>query len=642
MSILARKLRRDLWHYRSQVAATVAMMAAGVALFVSMRSMRNFLIESQRDYYQAYRFADLFASVGRAPRSLARDLARIPGVAAVEPRIVTDAVIEVPGSVDLVTGRLVSIPDRPRPMLNDLFLVRGRYPAEDRAPGVVASQAFARAHRLDVGDTIRGLLNGRRQILVITALGLSPEFVYEIRGDGADFLPDARRFGVFWVPERLLGPAFDMVGSFNNVALALERGADRDRAIAAVDRILDRYGGRGAFGRDDQISNRFVTDEIAETQVTSVLIPTIFLGVTAFMLYLVTSRLIATEREQIALLKAFGFTRAAVVAHYAEFTLVIVAIGTVLGIGVGLWFASLLADVYAKFYQFPIAVFHPDPALIVVTLLIGASAAIAGGLAAVRTVLRLAPAEAMRPPAPPRFRSSWFERSRWFRGLTPPSRILVRHLIRRPVKAGATALGIAFGVAIVLVSLYSFDAIDLIKVVAFHQADRSDLRVSFTEPIPITTVRSLARVPGVLQVEPERVTAVRLRHGHRSKLVALTGIGADATLRRLVEPPSRVRAPPPDGIALTSLLADRLGLRRGDRVAVEALENPRRTTDLPVVATIDELLGFGAYVSPAVMARFLGEGSFATGARLAVVSDRQRAVEAALRDFPAVAGVGVR
>jgi len=642
MSHLATKLRRDLWHYRGQVAATILMMAAGIALFVSMRSMRNFLRDSQSEYYQRYRFADLFVSVRRAPRSVVPELAGVPGVARVEPRIVAEVVVDVPGARDLVTARLVSIPDRLTDGLNRVHLVRGVYPDPAREAQVIASAAFARAHRLSIGDTLSAVVNGRREPLIVAAIGQSPEYIYEIRGSGADFLPDARRFGVLWVPERIMTAAFDMAGATNDLVMALERTADQEAVIARVDRMLDRWGGLGAYGRDEQLSHRFVSDEITETEVTSVLIPGIFLSVTAFMLYLVTSRLIATEREQIALLKAFGFPTWRVVTHYAEFTLVTVAIGTAVGAVVGLWFANLLAEVYARFYQFPNAVFRPDFRLVGATLAIAGLASLLGGMASVRAALRLPPAEAMRPPVPPVFRATAIERSSWFRGLSSPARILVRNLTRRPVKAVVSTLGIAFGLAIVQVSWYSFEAIDLIKLVAFHEADRSDVRVSFVEPLPTRVRFELARVPGVTAVELNRATPVRLRAGAASEQVALVTMAPDAVLRRIVEPPSRVVAPAPAGVILTAALAADLGVSRGDDVTVEGLEGRRRTTTLTVVAVANELIGYGAYAAPDVVARFLGDRELATGAQLTVEAGNLEAVERALRRFPAIGGVGIR
>jgi putative ABC transport system permease protein len=642
MSMLDRKLRRDLWHTRGQILAIGLMMMSGVALFVALRSMNGYLRSSQLSYYERYRFADLFVSLRRAPASLAATLARVPGVAQVETRVVAQVVLDVPGSSELVTGRLVSIPDRPRPMLNALHLVSGGYPTAGPGLQVVISDAFGRANHLDVGDTLAAVINGRRERLRIAARGQSPEYVYEIPGNGAEVLPDSKRFGVLWVRQNQLAAAFDLEGAFNDAVFALERGARPRAVIAAIDRLTAPYGGLGAYERKDQISNQFVSSEIEETRITSVLIPSIFLGVTAFMLYLVTSRLVAMEREQIGVLKAFGYPNRRILGHYAAFVLAPIAGGTVVGTGVGLWFAHLLAGVYANFFQFPAADFHPDLRVVLATFAIAAGAALTGGLAAVRAALRLPPATAMQPPVPPRYRAGLLERMGVLRHFAAPTRIVIRNLERRPVKAGLTILGVALGYAIVVAGWFSFDALDLIETSAFFEADRADLRLGFQELVSGDVRYELAHLPGVNRVELIRAAPVRLRLGHREERTGLIGLSRDSRLRRVVEPPDRVLPIPDAGILLTTVLATKLRAGPGAVLQVEALDGKRRRFEVRVAGIANELIGSGAYVAADRLHRLLGERDVASGALLSVERSRRADLIQALRKVPAVSGLGDR
>jgi hypothetical protein len=109
VTALTRKLLRDLVHLRGQMAAIILVVASGVSALVTMRSMNDSLVASQLSYYEAYRFADVFAQFTRAPDALAARIAAIPGVQAVEPRVVTEVVLDVPGLDDPATGRLVSL-----------------------------------------------------------------------------------------------------------------------------------------------------------------------------------------------------------------------------------------------------------------------------------------------------------------------------------------------------------------------------------------------------------------------------------------------------------------------------------------------------------------------------------------------------
>ena len=160
--------------------------------------MHGWLRETQQDYYEAFRFADVFASARRAPVALARQLADIPGVAAVRTRVVQDVTLDLPGLDEPGTGRLVAIPEQHVPMLNDLYLRSGRWITPDHPDEVLVSEAFGRANGLQPGDSIAAVINGRWERLRIVGLALSPEYVYEIRGLG-DIFPDNRRFGVIWM-----------------------------------------------------------------------------------------------------------------------------------------------------------------------------------------------------------------------------------------------------------------------------------------------------------------------------------------------------------------------------------------------------------------------------------------------------------
>src|SRR5689334_18221578 len=161
MAVLQRKLLREFLHLRGQAVAIALVVACGVASFITMRSMYRSLLNSQTDYYAQYRFADIFADLKRAPDSVAVRLKQIPAVAEVQTRVVVDATLDVPGLNDPAVGRLISIPEHPAPMLNDLFLRKGRYVLPAAADEVIASEAFAKANDLEPGSELHAVINGR-------------------------------------------------------------------------------------------------------------------------------------------------------------------------------------------------------------------------------------------------------------------------------------------------------------------------------------------------------------------------------------------------------------------------------------------------------------------------------------------------
>ena len=639
-SALTRKLIRDLLHLRGQVIAISLVVACGVAVFVTTRTAYESLLISQATYYADYRFADVFASLKRAPEALATRIAAIPGVASVRTRVVFDVILDAPGLAEPATGRMVSIPDRRVPVLNDLYLRRGRYVEAGRRDEVLVGEAFAQANHLDVGDTLGAVLNGRWERLRVVGIVLSPEYVYELRG--TDIFPDNRRFGVLWMSRDAMGPAFNMDGAFNDVVLALAPRANEAEVIGRLDRILERYGGLGAYGRRDQLSHRFLSDEIAQNRISGTVLPAIFLGVAAFLLNIVLSRLVSLQRDQIAVLKAFGYDNLTVGAHYLQFALVAVLIGAVVGTGVGLWLGALINRMYVNFYRFPVLRYEVGPSVIALAVGVAGAAALLGAWSSVRRALALPPAEAMRPEPPAGFRSGLLERSGLQRWLSAPGRMILRNVMRRPSRAALSVLGMAFAVAILILGRYFVDAIRYIADVQFRIVQRDDVTVTFHDPLPVRTRYAIEQLPGVLSSEPFRAVPARLRFGHRTRRIGLMGLPQHGRLHRLIDQQLHPLEVPPDGVLLTTKLAEILAVSSGDVLTVEVLEGERPVRTVPVAGVVDELVGLSAYMDVRALNQLMRESGTVSGAFLSVDASRAPQLYTELKQMPAVGGVAIR
>jgi putative ABC transport system permease protein len=640
ISALNRKLVRDLWHLRGQLFTVGLIVACGIATYVTMRGAYESVARAQQDYYTRYRFADVFAQLKRAPNTLAGQIAALPGVGVVETRVVVEVNLDVPGLEEPAIGRLISVPEQSGPLLNSLYLRRGRSIEPGRQDEVLVSESFASANQLEVGTAIGAVINGRWERLRIVGIALSPEYVYEIRG--AEIFPDNKRFGVLWMSREALGPLFNMEGGFNDVTLTLAPGASEAEVIGRLDKVLEPYGGLGAYGRDDQISNRFLTDEIAQDRVTGIFVPSIFLGIAAFLIHVVLSRLVSTQRNLIGLLKAFGFTDAAVGFHYLKFGLAAVLLGTAMGAPLGIWLGRGLARMYQNFFRFPELEFVAGPRLLFWSAAISAAAACLGAISSLRAAVALPPAEAMRPESPPQFRRGFAEKAGLGRLFSISTRMILRNLERRPWKATLTAIGMSLAVAILIVGFYFFDAIEYLVQVQFRTAQRDDVMITLNEPHGGQTRSDVNHLVGVLHSEPFRLVPARLRFEHRSKRIGLQGLQPDGDLRRVVGQNFDVARIPPEGVLLTKKLAKVLGAKAGDTVRVEVLEGERPTRELRITGTVDEMIGLSAYMDIATLNRMMREGPTISGAYLAVDARALPELYATLKRTPAVAGVAVR
>lgn len=640
MNALDQKLIRDLTHLKGQVIAIALIVACGIAALVTMMSAYDSLQLTQQTYYDRYRFADVFVQLKRAPDSLAARIAEIPGVQQVQTRVVVDVNLDVPGLAEPATGRLISIPEQQTPMLNDLFIRRGRYIEPGRRDEVLVSEAFAEANNLDIGDAIGAVINERWQQLRIVGIALSPEYIYAI--EGGSLFPDNQRFGILWMNREAIATAFDLKGAFNDVALSLMPGAKQAEVIFRLDLLVKPYGGLGAYGREDQISNQLLDSEIQGLSAAAVMVPAIFLGIAAFLLNLVLSRLISTQREQIAVLKAFGYDNLAVGFHYLKLVLVITLGGAAMGTALGIWLGSLMTQVYTQYFQFPVLQYRVEPTLLLTATGISGAAAILGTMTAVRQAVSLPPAEAMRPEPPATFRATLLERLGLQRFLSPVGQIILRNLERRVLQTGLAILGISAAVAILVIGRYFEDATQYIVELQFRQIQREDVTLVFNQPLSSRARYELTNLPGVLRSEPYRSVPARLRFQHRTYLSGITGLEPQGELRRLLDQNLQPVALPEAGIILTSSLADKIGITVGDMLTLEVLEGERPTREIPVVGVVDELIGLGAYMDIQALNELMREGQTISGAYLAVDENQLEQLYAQLKQTPAVASVALR
>ena len=639
MKALDRKLLRDLRLMWSQALTIALVVASGIGGFITSLSAVDSLALARDRFYAQNRFADVFAGVKRAPNALAEALRGVDGVADVQTTLEQIVRVELPGVADPIIGQLIGIDRRVAPRMNTLGVSSGRAldnSAAARPDGsleALVSEAFAQAHGLVPGARLEALINGKRRTLVMVGTALSPEFIFA----GLWGMPDTRGFGIFWIDREALAAAYDMQGAFNRVAVKLAPGASEPVAIAGLTRLLGPYGGREAHGRAEQPSHAMLDNEIKGQRVIGTVLPAIFLGVAAFLLNVVVSRLVATQREQIAALKALGYPNAAIAAHYLKLVLLIVLLGLALGIAVGDRLGTLFTGLYAEFYHFPSFEHRIAPWLLVTSAGIAVATAVAGTLNAILATVRLPPAEAMRPPAPGRYRRTLLE-TLGIERMPPALRMIVRNMERRPLRSALAVGGVAAALAIVVMGSFVRDAMEVVVDTQLTLGLRGDVTLWSAEPVDDAVRHELARLPGVTMVEATRFVPINLVHGHRHERSLLRGYAARAELYRVIDVDRRETLLEGRGLVLTDRLADKLGLALGDTVRVEVLEGRVRTLELPLAATVREMMGMNAYMERGALNRLLGDGDVATGYVLAVERGGEAGVLEASKALPRAAG----
>jgi putative ABC transport system permease protein len=640
MSMLDRKLIRDLARIWAQVLTIALVMGCGVATIIIAVGASRSLEETRSAFYDRSRFADVFASASRAPLGLRAALSSIPGVGSLDLRVVKPVILNIEGMMEPATAIAVSIPDTGESAVNRLYLRTGRLPDPLRAGEVAVNEPFAAAHQFQTGDHFEANMNGRLRRLTISGIVLSPEYVYAI-GPG-DMVPDQRRFGVLFMPKSSLDSIFDMDGAFNDLTAKTLLKTGKLAVFDHIDAILKPYGGVGAYGRDQQISHMFLDSELAQLRAMSNVIPPIFLFVAAFLVNMILSRLITLEREQIGLLKALGYDEFAIAWHYSKLTVVIALIGSVIGALAGNWTGRALTRLYAEFFSFPFLIFQQSLDLYAIAIGVTVLAALAGAAKAIWNVVQLPAAIAMQPAAPTQYRRLTAGGRRWLSWVSQLTIMAMRHLVRWPLRSAFTVIGVSFSAALLVTAMFSNDSIGYMVDTVFFRTERQDATLVFGRGVSVSALSEVRAMPGVLRAEPFRSIPVILRQGHRERRLVISSAPPDADLARILDAGFKPVEPPESGMLVTDRVASILHLAVGDKVEVELTESNHRIERVAVTGIVQSLVGLGVYMKPEALNRLMADGPRISGARVSIDASKLRSLYRAVKQTPAVASIAIQ
>jgi putative ABC transport system permease protein len=639
MRTLDRKLLRDLWRLKFQLAAIALLIGCGVSVAVMAFSTQKALVETQRAYYEQTRFADVFATATRAPLSIVEELSRLDGVLAVDARAMKAGLMDVPGLLRPATVRLISLPDDDRRALNGIVIVAGRLPDPNRSDEAVALKTFLDAAHISLGERLSMTIEGRALTFTIVGSALSPEYVYV---PSSSPMPDDAHEGVLWAPRLAVDRPTGLGGAFSAVSMRLARGASEPTVIAAVDRALAPYGGTPAYARADQVSHKFQQDRIDRLGVMAVIIPPVFLIVAAALVNLVLGRMVESEREQIGLLKAFGYGNVQTASIYLETAALVGCVGVMAGGVLGGWLGGAIVALLAEYMRFPHLGSQFSWGAFGAAAAVSIGAATAGSLLAVRRAVRVSPAVAMQPPTPARFRRGLVERLGPWRVLDQSTRMIIRYVERFPARAALTIGGLGVSVSLLVGSQFLFGSIDTLVDQTYYQARRWTDELAFAEARDARVVAEVARLPAVLHVEPIRTAPGRVRTHARDERAAIVAVDDDAQLAHPLDSLGRPIVFVGSGVILSMALAARLAVRPGDSVDLEVTERRRPRVFLPVSAIANDWAGLAVYMPRRTFNRVMGDGDLASGVDLLLKTDQRGEFYRALARLPQVVSAASR
>jgi putative ABC transport system permease protein len=347
-------------------------------------------------------------------------------------------------------------------------------------------------------------------------------------------------------------------------------------------------------------------------------LPAIFLVVAMFILNVVLSRQVATQRGQIAALKALGYSDGAIAWHYIQFAFMIAGLGVVVGLAMSVAIGRGMLGLYDEVFRFNSLDYLTAPWLIGASFGIAALAAALGTWRAIHAVVSLRPAQAMQPPSPPHYRATLIERMGLGHRVSTGALMVIRNMERRPMRAAFTVVGVAMAIALQISGAFWLDAIAHIMDVQYRQVQQGDVLVNFRRPVPLSVTRDLKRLPGVIDAEPFRTEMVRLRFNGHTVDTALFGYQSDARLYRVVDEQRGAVAMPERGVVLSAMLARELGARVGDRLSLEFRLWNQTEAEVEVVDIVQTMFGKLIYMALPAMNALARDGEGVADAALQI------------------------
>lgn len=634
MKKLNRMLLREIWKHKGQFLAAAAVVFAGVAMFSATFMAYHNLKNSLDYYYSKYRFLDYYAEVVGVSSGIIRKVRGVDGVQDAMGRVVQDVSADM-GGERRVTVRLISIPDHNPPLINDLYRVSGRAMGS-RSDHCLVGQKFAEFYGLNVGDRIKTVINLRTYEFKVHGVVGSPEFIYAMK-NAASFTASAEDFGILYIKESTAQEILGYQDAYNEVHVRFTHSTDPKAAIKRIEYILKPYGLVRGVERKDQLSHSMVDAEIKQLEEMAWMFPVIFLTVAAIIIYIMQKRLVYNQRSLIGVMKAFGYSDGRILWHYLLYSLAIALAGAAPATGAGYILGAGMTAMYNQIFSIPVMRVEMAWEIVGIGIVLSVGFCLWAGFGSARKILKIRPAEAMRPEVPMGGHRIALERfTKLWRRLSFGWKMSIRNLFRSPQRTLFTVLGMVFTIMFIIITMFFMDSIDYIFKQHFFVMQRQDHKVIFAKPAKYQDATELASLRGVRKAEPIMEVPVQITHGWMKQETTLVGLDHRHTLTRLFNEHRRSAELPDGGILIAESIAEKLQIQVGDSVKIKFYLGDLKEKTVPVVGLVKQYAGFNCYMNLKSLGGLLEEGTFATGSLITIQRNMERRVIRKLYEMPGV------
>lgn len=613
MKKLDKRLLRTIRQSKGQFISLTVVIIVALIVYVSFSMVADQLYNSIYQYYKETNFAHIFVDVNKVPTNVVDELLLIDGVDQVQGRVVSDVPLRVENPNEKVNIRIVSVPSS-EDQINSLFVLNGeKLKSGTRTTSVL--QQFFIGREMKIGDTLNPFIGGREYSLEIVAEVGSPEYIYLMENEQA-LLPDEKSFGVLYVPEDFAQSAFGFGGSYNNIVVTIDHAHENRMDIIAdnIEDKLDRYGVRSIVTRDNHLSHSVMMQEVESLELMSQAMTIIFLLVASIVISIMISRIVKKDRIGIGVLKGLGYGNREILMHYVKYSIAIGLTGSVIGILMSIPVSRMLVSLYIQYMNIPLFKSEiNNKYLIMGTLLTTLFCALAGLIGA-RSVLKITPADAMRPETPKTGKRMWIES---FQGIwkkvTFSWKMVLRNISRTKKRASFLVVGIALTFAITMLPVFMSTIWDTLFERQYTDLQKMDYSIDFVTPMDKSSLLELEQLTEIDYMEPKVEIPFELEVGWRKEIINVVGVQRDTKMYGFHTESGREVELPQKGLILTNILARQLNVGPGDLISINSIIPGVSDKTIEVKSVVEQYFGKNAYMDIDQMYDILEERDIVTG-----------------------------
>lgn len=550
--MLRRKLWRDLWQNRTQFLSIFLMAFLGMMVFAGIDAESNGLGVSYTRYFEQTRTADYWVIGNNFTERDADTLKSLPEVETVDRKLVLDGKCKLPTGEELdmefnfMETMTCSYP----------YVVEGE-PFNASSTGIWLEQNFANARGYKVGDTINLSYGGVSFQEEVKGIIMHPEYVYYSL-DSDSMMPTYGNYGFGFLSQSEFPLQDQLV--YNYLVIKTYETPENSLQFKEYLKNTLNLENVTVIDRRQNLGIDTVMNEKEQHETFGIMFTAIFMLIAVMGIVTTMTRMTSNQRTQIGTLKALGFSKGKITWHYVSYGIVISLLGGVIGSLLGrLLIPQLFLGSMTAYFILP-AWYQQLSWKSLVANALSVLVCSSVSFLSCRKELKDMPAVTLRPASPKNLKHSLLEKSKFWLSMNFSTQWNIRDVLRNKSRSLMGILGVAGCAMLLLGAFGSYDCCIGLVDWQYTRLVTGQNKVNFSLNTSDLEKRQMAQTyKGQLLQEG----SCEFRVGDTVKTGTITVTEEGNYLHYENTKQEEIKLPK-DGIAMTSKMADLLGVQVGD------------------------------------------------------------------------------